>query len=142
MSNHIRRGSITLQNISFRQISTTSSLLQNAPESSSSSSSTINNRLNLPDSVNVIVVGGGIIGASVAYHLAKRGVQDVLLLERHKLTSGTTWHAAGLMVTFGSLSSTSTFMRKVRGKDDIIYYSTLINLVGAAHALFLFIYVL
>jgi sarcosine dehydrogenase len=44
----------------------------------------------------VIVVGGGIIGCSVAYHLAKRGI-ETLLLERHKLTSGSTWHAAGLV---------------------------------------------
>ncbi len=50
----------------------------------------------LPKSAQVIVVGGGIIGCSVAYHLAKRGV-ETLLLERHQLTSGSTWHAAGLV---------------------------------------------
>ena len=60
----------------------------------------------------MIVIGGGIIGSSVAYHLAKLGVPDVLLLEKHALTSGTTWHAAGLINTFGSLSSSSTFMRR------------------------------
>src|SRR5205814_247178 len=59
----------------------------------------------------VVVVGGGIIGTSVAYHLAHLGC-EVLLLERDRLTSGTTWHAAGLMVTFGSLSETSTSMRR------------------------------
>ena len=53
----------------------------------------------LPDAAEVVVVGGGIIGASVAYHLAKHGARDVLLLEKDKITSGTTWHAAGLMVT-------------------------------------------
>jgi NADPH-dependent 2,4-dienoyl-CoA reductase/sulfur reductase-like enzyme len=68
----------------------------------------------IPKKANVVVVGGGIIGTSVAYNLAKFGVEDVVLLERDKLTSGTTWHAAGLINTFGSLSSTSTFMRKVR----------------------------
>ena len=52
------------------------------------------------------------IGCSVAYHLAHAGWKDVVLLERDKLTSGTTWHAAGLMVTFGSTSETSTEMRK------------------------------
>uniref|UniRef100_A0A7S4MXY7 FAD dependent oxidoreductase domain-containing protein n=1 Tax=Odontella aurita TaxID=265563 RepID=A0A7S4MXY7_9STRA len=67
---------------------------------------------NLPESASVVVVGGGIIGSSVAYHLAKIGMEDVILLERDKLTSGTTWHAAGLINTFGSLSSTSTYMRK------------------------------
>lgn len=51
------------------------------------------------------------IGCSVAYHLAKLGVEDVWLLERDKLTSGTTWHAAGLMTTFGSMSSQSMDMR-------------------------------
>jgi 4-methylaminobutanoate oxidase (formaldehyde-forming) len=59
-----------------------------------------------------VVVGGGIIGTSVAYHLALMGWRDIVLLERDRLTSGTTWHAAGLMVTFGSTSETSTEMRK------------------------------
>ena len=66
----------------------------------------------LPSQARVVVVGGGIIGTSTAYHLAKRGWEDVVLLERDRLTSGTTWHAAGLMVTFGSLSATSTEWRK------------------------------
>ncbi len=68
------------------------------------------NRL-LPDRAQVVVVGGGIIGTSVAYHLAQAGMRDVLLLERDRLTSGTTWHAAGLMATFGSTSQTSTELR-------------------------------
>ena len=51
----------------------------------------------LPERAQVVVVGGGIIGASVAYHLTLRGVSDVVLLERNTLTSGTTWHAAGLV---------------------------------------------
>src|ERR1700693_5615447 len=66
----------------------------------------------LPPRARVVVVGGGIIGTSVAYHLAHAGWSDVVLLERDRLTSGTTWHAAGLMVTFGSTSETSTEMRK------------------------------
>ncbi len=65
----------------------------------------------LPDRARVVVVGGGVIGASVAYHLAHAGESDVLLLERDRLTSGTTWHAAGLMTCFGSFSETSTRMR-------------------------------
>ena len=65
----------------------------------------------LPSSARVVVIGGGVIGCSVAYHLAHMGV-DVVLLERDRVTSGTTWHAAGLMVTFGSFSETSTEMRK------------------------------
>lgn len=51
----------------------------------------------LPKRANVVVIGGGIIGCSIAYHLAKMGWSDVLLLERQQLTSGTTWHAAGLV---------------------------------------------
>ena len=66
----------------------------------------------LPQRAQVVVIGGGIIGCSVAYHLADMGWKDILLIERDKLTSGTTWHAAGLMVTFGSTSETSTEMRK------------------------------
>ncbi len=66
----------------------------------------------LPQRARVVVIGGGIIGASVAYHLAHMGEKDVILLERDRLTSGTTWHAAGLMVCFGSTSETSTEMRK------------------------------
>jgi len=66
----------------------------------------------LPNRARVVVIGGGVIGTSVAYHLAQMGWKDVVLLERDRLTSGTTWHAAGLMVTFGSTSETSTEMRK------------------------------
>jgi 4-methylaminobutanoate oxidase (formaldehyde-forming) len=66
----------------------------------------------LPSRARVVVVGGGVIGCSVAYHLGHLGWDDVVLLERDRLTSGTTWHAAGLMVTFGSTSETSTEMRK------------------------------
>lgn len=51
----------------------------------------------LPSHARVVIVGGGVIGCSVAYHLAKLGWKDVVLLERKQLTSGTTWHAAGLI---------------------------------------------
>ncbi len=51
----------------------------------------------LPSSAQVVVIGGGIIGCSIAYHLAKRGMSDVVLLERQQLTGGTTWHAPGLV---------------------------------------------
>ncbi|MBS0614511.1 MAG: FAD-dependent oxidoreductase, partial [Proteobacteria bacterium] len=52
-------------------------------------------QVSLPSHARVVVVGGGIIGSSVAYHLAALGWQDIVLLERDRLTSGTTWHAAG-----------------------------------------------
>ena len=51
----------------------------------------------LPDRARVVIVGGGIIGASFAYHLTRVGEKDVVLLERGRLTNGTTWHAAGLV---------------------------------------------
>ena len=53
--------------------------------------------MSLPQHVQTVIVGGGIVGCSTAYHLAKMGRTDVLLLEQGKLTSGTTWHAAGLV---------------------------------------------
>src|SRR6266699_2532008 len=65
----------------------------------------------IPDRARAVVIGGGVIGTSVAYHLGHMGMKDVLLLERDRLTSGTTWHAAGLMATFGSTSQTSTELR-------------------------------
>ncbi|MAM25400.1 MAG: FAD-dependent oxidoreductase [Rhodobacteraceae bacterium] len=51
----------------------------------------------IPERARVVIIGGGVIGCSVAYHLTKLGWQDVVLLERKQLTSGTTWHAAGLI---------------------------------------------
>ncbi|MBC8334506.1 MAG: GcvT family protein [Anaerolineales bacterium] len=58
-----------------------------------------NSSSKLPSHAQVVIVGGGVIGCSVAYHLTKLGWDDVVLLERKELTSGTTWHAAGLVVT-------------------------------------------
>ena len=52
---------------------------------------------NVPSHARVVIIGGGVIGCSVAYHLTKLGWKDVVLLERKQLTSGTTWHAAGLI---------------------------------------------
>ncbi len=53
--------------------------------------------MTLPTHARTIVIGGGVIGCSIAYHLAREGRQDIVVLERSKLTSGTTWHAAGLV---------------------------------------------
>ncbi|MFT5481738.1 MAG: heterotetrameric sarcosine oxidase gamma subunit [Halieaceae bacterium] len=53
--------------------------------------------ITLPNEAEIVIVGGGIVGSSIAYHLTKRGVKDVILLERKQLTCGTTWHAAGLV---------------------------------------------
>ena len=65
----------------------------------------------LPGSTKVVVIGGGVAGCSVAYHLAKFGWKDTILLERDQLTSGTTWHAAGLLGQLGA-TATITKLRK------------------------------
>ena len=64
--------------------------------------------VNLPSHAQIVIIGGGIIGCSVAYHLCKLGLTDVVLLERKSLTSGTTWHAAGLV---GQLRATQNLTR-------------------------------
>ena len=51
----------------------------------------------LPAQGRIVIVGGGIVGSSIAYHLVANGERDVVLLERGRLTNGTTWHAAGLV---------------------------------------------
>ena len=66
---------------------------------------------NLPKNCKVAVIGGGVIGCSVAYHLAKFGWKDTIVLERDQLTSGTTWHAAGLVSQLGP-SAAVTKIRK------------------------------
>jgi 4-methylaminobutanoate oxidase (formaldehyde-forming) len=60
----------------------------------------------LPSHARIVIIGGGVIGTSIAYHLGKLGVGDVVLLERDKLTSGTTWHAAGLIASGGMSTET------------------------------------
>ncbi len=51
----------------------------------------------MTESARIVIIGGGVIGLGIAYHLAEMGVTDVLLVERHQLTSGTSWHAAGIV---------------------------------------------
>lgn len=60
----------------------------------------------LPNHARVVIVGGGVIGTSIAYHLAQLGWKDIVLLERDRLTSGTTWHAAGLIASAGMSNET------------------------------------
>ena len=54
----------------------------------------------MKNKAKVVVVGGGVVGVSALYHLAKKGWSDVVLVERKELTSGSTWHAAGLLPLF------------------------------------------
>ena len=63
----------------------------------------------LPSHAQVVIIGGGIHGCSVAYHLAKAGWKDIILLERKALTSGTTWHAAGLVGQLQGSHATTAF---------------------------------
>ncbi len=70
----------------------------------------------LPRRASVIVIGGGVIGCSVAYHLARSGRSDVLLLERRQITSGTTWHAAGLL---GQLRQSVTMTNLARYTSEL-----------------------
>src|SRR5512142_2440164 len=65
----------------------------------------------LPSRARVVIIGGGVIGASVAYHLAELGWTDVLLLEQGELSCGTTWHAAGLV---GQLRASESVTRLVQ----------------------------
>ena len=66
----------------------------------------------LPDHARVVIVGGGAIGSSIAYHLARLGWSDVVLLERRQLTAGTTWHAAGLITSAGMATETLLWMAR------------------------------
>jgi heterotetrameric sarcosine oxidase gamma subunit len=66
----------------------------------------------LPERAQVVIVGGGVIGCSIAYHLAHLGWTDVVLLEQHALTAGTTWHAAGLITSAGMTDETSLFFSR------------------------------
>ena len=71
----------------------------------------INFSSSLPKHAQVVIVGGGVIGCSLAYHLPKLGWKDVVLLEQTQLTAGTTWHAAGLIVS-GFETETTIHMAK------------------------------
>ena len=73
---------------------------------------------NLPSRADVVIVGGGIIGCSLAYHLTKIGITDVILLERRQLTCGTTWHAAGLI---GQLRATRNLTELAKYTSELLY---------------------
>src|SRR5690348_18340655 len=79
----------------------------------------------LPERARIVIIGGGVIGASVAYHLATAGCRDVLLLEQGQLSCGTTWHAAGLV---GQLRATESGTRLVQYSTEL--YSRLATEMG------------
>ena len=74
----------------------------------------------MKSSAKVVVIGGGVVGCSVLYHLTKLGWKDVMLLERDELTSGSTWHAAGLLPLF-NMSYATTHIHKY----SVDFYKTL-----------------
>ena len=100
MADRPARGSLGRAGVSLAELPLTSAMLARCPNRSSPSARASSSS------------AAASSARSVAYHLAHMGWKDVVLLERDRLTSGTTWHAAGLMVTFGSTSETSTEMRK------------------------------
>src|SRR5499425_664587 len=70
----------------------------------------------LPQRARVVIIGGGVIGTSVAYHLALAGCRDVVLLEQGQLSCGSTWHAAGLV---GQLRATESGTRLVQYSTEL-----------------------
>src|ERR1700758_5485685 len=72
--------------------------------------------MSLPERSEIVIIGGGVIGCSIAWHLAKRGKRDVVLLERLQLTHGATWHAAGLV---GQLRSSGNLTRLMRYSAEL-----------------------
>ena len=72
--------------------------------------------MSVPTHARVVIVGGGVIGCSVAYHLSKLGWRDIVLLERKQLTSGTTWHAAGLIA---QLRATANMTRLAKYSQEL-----------------------
>jgi 4-methylaminobutanoate oxidase (formaldehyde-forming) len=83
--------------------------------------------MDLPNRASVVIVGGGIVGCSLAYHLTLRGCTDVVLLERKQLTCGTTWHAAGLV---GQLRATYNLTRLAQYTTNL--YASLEQETGQA----------
>ena len=81
----------------------------------------------LPEKARVVIIGGGVVGCSVAYHLTKLGWTDVVLLERKQLTSGTTWHAAGLIA---QLRATANMTRLAKYSQEL--YGDLESETGVA----------
>ena len=72
----------------------------------------------IPSRADVVIIGGGVVGCSIAYHLTKLGIRDVVLLERKQLTCGTTWHAAGLV---GQLRATRNLTELAKYTSELIH---------------------
>ena len=79
------------------------------------------------DSAQVVIIGGGIVGCSIAYHLTQMGWKDIVIVEKGELTSGSTWHAAGLV---GQLRSNRNITRML--KYSVELYGKLEDETGLA----------
>lgn len=94
----------------------------------------------LPARAQVVVIGGGILGCSTAYHLTRRGWSDVLVLERRRLTSGTTWHAAGLVTTarptYGTRAIVQRSLQVFEDLESVTGLSTGYRRTGTLHLAF------
>ncbi|RVD51703.1 FAD-binding oxidoreductase, partial [Mesorhizobium sp. M8A.F.Ca.ET.023.02.2.1] len=89
----------------------------------------------LPSTARVVIIGGGVVGTSSLYHLAKAGWTDCVLLEKNELTSGSTWHAAGNVPTFSSSWSLMNMQRYstelYRGLADAVDYPMNYHVTGS-----------
>ncbi|MGB2096080.1 MAG: NAD(P)/FAD-dependent oxidoreductase, partial [Candidatus Puniceispirillaceae bacterium] len=72
----------------------------------------------VPSHARAVIIGGGVVGCSIAYHLGKLGWRDVVLLERKQLTCGTTWHAAGLIA---QLRATQNMTRLAKYSQELYF---------------------
>ena len=86
------------------------------PNGGTTAAATGGNQPRVPERAQVVIVGGGIVGCSIAYHLTRRGITDVVILEQNQLTSGTTWHAAGLV---SQLKSSHSLTRLAKYSADL-----------------------
>ena len=81
--------------------------------------------LSFPTTANIVIIGGGVIGTSIAFHLTRAGAKNVVLLEKSKLTEGATWHAAGLVGQFRSQQNLMSLMN-----DSVKLFDTLLEETG------------
>ena len=87
-----------------------------------------NGTASLPSHARVVIIGGGVVGCSVAYHLTELGWTDIVLLERKTLTCGTTWHAAGLIA---QLRATQNMTRLAKYSQEL--YASLEQKLSLIH---------
>ena len=81
--------------------------------------------MEIPTHAQAVIIGGGVGGASIAYHLTQMGWKDIVVIERHELTSGSTFHSAGLV---GQLRTSSSLTKMMRYSTDL--YRKLKDLTG------------